>query len=226
VDKDASVVRVFVVDDHELLRRGLRDLFEADGGIAVVGEAASGEEALAGLDVAGIDVVLLDVRLPDGDGVDVCREIRSRHPQLPCLMLTSYDVDEAMFAAVMAGAAGFLVKDIPGPQLVDAVRRVADGQILLDADLSKAVLDRLNEALRQQRLLEQLSEQERRVFDLVAEGHTNREIADSLFLAEKTVRNYVSNVLAKLTLKRRAEMAAFAARVVSERRRGGEPGSA
>ena len=225
MDEHASVVRVFVVDDHELLRRGLRDLFEADGSVTVVGEAASGQEALAELDDAGIDVVLLDVRLPDTDGVDVCREIRSRHPQLPCLMLTSYDVDEAMFAAAMAGAAGFLVKNIPGPELVDAVRRVADGQILLDADLSRAVLDRLNEALREQRLLEQLSEQERRVFDLVAEGHTNREISERLFLAEKTVRNYVSNVLAKLTLRRRAELAAFAARVVSDRRHGGEPGS-
>jgi DNA-binding NarL/FixJ family response regulator len=130
-----------------------------------------------------------------------------------------------MFAAAMAGAAGFLVKDIPGPQLVDAVRRVAAGQILLDSDLSKAVLGRLNESLREQRLLEQLSDQERRVFDLVAEGHTNREISERLFLAEKTVRNYVSNVLAKLTLKRRAEMAAFAARVVSDRRRAGDPGS-
>jgi len=223
--EDASVVRVFVVDDHELVRRGLRDLFEADGGVAVVGEAATGVEALASLDVANVDVALLDVRLPDGDGVDVCREIRSRHPRLPCLMLTSYAVDEAMFAAAMAGAAGFLVKDIPGPELVDAVRRVAAGQILLDSDLSRAVLGRLNESLREQRLLEQLSEQERRVFDLVAEGHTNREIAERLFLAEKTVRNYVSNVLAKLTLKRRAEMAAFAARVVSDRRRGGDPGS-
>jgi len=223
--EDASVVRVFVVDDHELVRRGLRDLFEADGGVAVVGEAATGVEALASLDVANVDVALLDVRLPDGDGVDVCREIRSRHPRLPCLMLTSYDVDEAMFAAAAAGAAGFLVKDIPGPQLVDAVRRVAEGEILLDTDIANAVLDRLNVSLREQRLLEQLSEQERRVFDLVAEGHTNREIAERLFLAEKTVRNYVSNVLAKLTLKRRAEMAAFAARVVSDRRRGGDPGS-
>jgi DNA-binding NarL/FixJ family response regulator len=223
VEEHAAVVRVFVVDDHELLRRGLRDLFEADGSVVVVGEAASGAEALASLDGTGADVALLDVRLPDADGVDVCREIRSRHPQLPCLILTSYDVDEAMFAAVMAGAAGFLVKDIPGPQLVDAVRRVAGGETLLDPDLSQAVLGRLNESLREQRLLERLSEQERRVFDLVAEGHTNREIAERLFLAEKTVRNYVSNVLAKLTLKRRAEMAAFAARVVSDRRRGGEP---
>src|SRR5205807_733698 len=126
-------------------------------GVVVVGEAASGEEALMGLEDVVADVALLDVRLPDGDGVDVCREIRSRHPQLPCLMLTSYDVDEAMFAAAMAGAAGFLVKDIPGPQLVDAVRRVAAGQMLLDPDLSKAVLGRLNESLREQRLLEQLS---------------------------------------------------------------------
>jgi DNA-binding NarL/FixJ family response regulator len=225
VEEHAAVVRVFVVDDHELLRRGLRDLFEADGSVVVVGEAASGAEALASLDGTGADVALLDVRLPDADGVDVCREIRSRHPQLPCLILTSYDVDEAMFAAVMAGAAGFLVKDIPGPQLVDAVRRVAGGETLLDPDLSQAVLGRLNESLREQRLLERLSEQERRVFDLVAEGHTNRQIAERLFLAEKTVRNYVSNVLAKLTLKRRAEMAAFAARVVSDRRRGGESGS-
>jgi two-component system, NarL family, response regulator DevR len=223
VDEDAAVVRVFVVDDHELLRRGLRDLFEADGRVAVVGEAATGVEALATLDGAGVDVALLDVRLPDADGVDVCRELRSRHPSLPCLMLTSYDVDEAMFAAAAAGAAGFLVKDIPGPQLVDAVRRVAGGEVLLDSEVATAVLDRLNESLREHRLLEQLSEQERRVFDLVAEGHTNREIAERLYLAEKTVRNYVSNVLAKLTLRRRAEMAAFAARVVSDRRR--EPGS-
>jgi DNA-binding NarL/FixJ family response regulator len=215
---------VFVVDDHELLRRGLRDLFEADGRVVVVGEAATGVEALASLEGVSADVALLDVRLPDGDGVDVCREIRSRHPLLPCLMLTSYDVDEALFAAAAAGAAGFLVKDIPGPQLVDAVRRVAGGETLLDRDIAKAVLDRLNESLREQRLLEQLSDQERRVFDLVAEGHTNREIAERLYLAEKTVRNYVSNVLAKLTLRRRAEMAAFAARVVSDRRRG-QPGS-
>lgn len=210
---------MFVVDDHELLRRGLRDLFAADGSIAVVGEAATGAEALASLDPAGVDVALLDVRLPDADGVDVCREVRSRHPELPCLMLTSYDADEALFAAATAGAAGFLVKDISGPRLVEAIHRAANGETLLDPDLVREVLARLNESLRELSLLETLSEQERRVFDLVAEGHTNRTIAERLFLAEKTVRNYVSNVLAKLTLKRRAEMAAFAARAVAERRR-------
>src|SRR5205807_9672175 len=157
-----------------------------------------------------------------GDG---CVVTRHRPLELPRLWRPSLDTDKALFSESAAGVAGFLVKDIPGPQLVDAVRRVALGESLLDADVAKAVLDRVNESFRQQRQLEQLSEQERRVFDLVAEGHTNREVAERLFLAEKTVRNYVSNVLAKLTLRRRAEMAAFAARVVSDRRRAGDPGS-
>lgn len=210
-------VRVLIVDDHELVRRGLREVLGGVDSVVVVGEAATGERALDVLEETPVDVVILDIRLPDVDGVDLCRDIRSRHPELECLMLTSYDADEAMFAAVAAGASGFLAKDVSGDELIDTVNRVAQGENLLDREVSKEMLDRIAEEVADRERLELLTEQERRIFDLVAEGRTNREIADLMFLAEKTVRNYVSNVLGKLTLRRRAELAAFAARITRRR---------
>ena len=210
-------MRVAVVDDHELLRRGLRELFAGADALTVIGEAASGADALRLLDCNPADVAIIDVRLPDGDGVGLCREIRSRHPETRIIILTSYDADEALFAAVAAGASGFLIKDVSGSTLIETVRRVAEGEILIDRELSHAVLDHLAEEVADRQRLDALTPQERRIFDLVAEGLSNREIAERMFLAEKTVRNYVSNVLAKLTLRRRAELAAFAARVVRHR---------
>ena len=210
-------VRVALVDDHELLRRGLRELFAGVDAFTVVGEAASGADALRVLDHNPADVVIVDVRLPDADGVALCREIRSRHRDTRCIILTSYDADEALFAAVAAGASGFLIKDVSGATLIETVRHVAEGEVLIDRELSHAVLDHLAEELADRQRLGLLTPQERRIFDLVAEGLSNREIAERMFLAEKTVRNYVSNVLSKLTLRRRAELAAFAARVVRRR---------
>ncbi|MBV8236122.1 MAG: response regulator transcription factor [Acidimicrobiia bacterium] len=213
----AYPVHVVIVDDHELLRRGLHELFADVDSLALVGEAASGAEAIVLLEQVDADVVIVDVRLPDTDGVEVCREIRSRHPHTRCLILTSYDADEALFAAVAAGASGFLTKDVAGLDLIESVFRVAAGETLIDRDLSHAVLDHLAEEVADRQRLDLLTPQERRIFDLVAEGLSNRDIAEQMFLAEKTVRNYVSNVLAKLTLKRRAELAAFAARVMRRR---------
>jgi len=212
------IVRVLIVDDHELVRRGLREVFGDVDTVTIVGEAANGEHALEVLERTPVDVVILDIRLPDVDGIDLCRDIRSLHPEVDCLMLTSYDADEAMFAAVAAGASGFLAKDVSGVDLVDTVERVAQGETLLDREVSREMLDRIAEEVADRERLELLTEQERRIFDLVAEGLTHREIAEQMFLAEKTVRNYVSNVLSKLTLKRRAELAAFAARVARGRR--------
>jgi two-component system, NarL family, response regulator DevR len=205
-------VRVLIVDDHELVRRGLREVFGAAEAVTLVGEAATGEAALALLDEHPVDVVVLDIRLPDVDGIELCRDILEKY-SVECLMLTSYDAEEAMFAAVAAGASGFLAKDVTGAELVDTVNRVAQGESLLDSMVSKEMLDRISEGVADRRRLELLTDQERRIFDLVAEGQTNREIAAQMFLAEKTVRNYVSNVLSKLALKRRAEVAAFAARI-------------
>ena len=209
--------RVFLLDDHEIVRRGLRDLLEAEEDLEVVGEAATAEEALGRIPPTRPEVAVLDVRLPDGDGIEVCREIRSRHPEVRCLMLTSFADDEALFAAIMAGASGYVLKQVRGTDLVDAVRRVARGESLLDPSLTGKVLERLR-AKPEEDELAGLSDQERRILDLIAEGHTNRQIAETIFLAEKTVKNYVSNLLAKLGMSRRSEAAAYAARL-SERRR-------
>ncbi|WP_370962949.1 response regulator [Amycolatopsis sp. cg9] len=212
-------ISVFLLDDHELVRTGLKTVFEAEADIEVVGEAATAAEALVRIPQARPDVAILDVRLPDGQGVEVCREIRSTvEPPPACLMLTSYSDDDALFGAIMAGAAGYMLKQVSGRSLIDAVRTVAGGGSLLDATLTASVMNKLrgeNVATADPRY-EQLSPQERRVLDLVAEGLTNRQIAERLFLAEKTVKNYVSSVLHKLGVERRTSAAVY----MSERRAG------
>jgi two-component system, NarL family, response regulator DevR len=217
-------IRVFLVDDHEVVRAGLRGLLEMEDEIAVVGEAGGVEEALRRVPAVSPDVAVLDVRLPDGDGVELCRELRSRMPELRCLMLTSFSDDAALFAAIMAGASGYVLKQIKGNDLVAAIRRVGAGESLIDPSLTARVLERLREGPKQDERLKRLSAQEKRVLDLVAEGMTNREIAERLYLAEKTVKNYVSKMLSKLGMAHRSEAAAFAARI-SEREASGGGGS-
>jgi DNA-binding NarL/FixJ family response regulator len=212
------VIRVFLLDDHEVVRRGLRELLEQDPDFEVVGEAGTAEEAMSRIPPTRPDVAVLDVRLPDGDGVEVCREIRSAHPEVRCLMLTSYADDEALFSAIMAGASGYLLKQVKGSDLIDAIRRTGNGESLLDPAMTARVLERIRSGSDAHDELASLTEQERRVLDLIAEGLTNRQIGERLYLAEKTVKNYVSNLLAKLGMSRRSEAAAFAARL--EERRG------
>lgn len=205
-------IRVFLLDDHEVVRRGVRELLEAEPDIEVVGEAGTAGEALARVAGSRPDVAVLDVRLPDGDGVSVCRELRSAHPELACLMLTSFADDEALFDAILAGAAGYVLKQIRGADLVGAVRTVAAGGSLLDPRATAAVMQRLRtpKALDP---LATLTDQERRILELIGEGLTNREIGQRMFLAEKTVKNYVSNLLAKLGLQRRTQVAVLATEV-------------
>jgi DNA-binding NarL/FixJ family response regulator len=207
---------VFLLDDHEVVRRGLRDLLEAEDDMEVVGEAGTAEEAYGRIPATSPDVAILDVQLPDGDGVDVCREIRSKHPDIVCLMLTSFSDDEAVYAAILAGAAGYLLKQVRGTDLVTAIRRVAAGDSLLDPAVTTRVLERLRHKGDDDPLAA-LTDQERKILDLIGEGLTNRQIGERMFLAEKTVKNYVSNVFAKLGMSRRTEAAAYAARL-SERR--------
>jgi len=207
---------VFLLDDHEIVRRGLRELLEAEDDLVVVGEAGTAEEAYGRIPATSPDVAVLDVRLPDGDGIEVCREIRSKHPEIACIMLTSFSDDEAVYASIMAGAAGYLLKQVRGSDLVDGVRRVAAGESLLDPQVTTRVLDRLRHREGDDELAS-LTDQERRILGLISEGLTNRQIGERLFLAEKTVKNYVSNMFAKLGMHRRTEAAAYAARL-SERR--------
>src|SRR5512133_3726996 len=206
----AGTVRVFLLDDHEVVRRGVADLLEAESDLTVVGEASTAAEALARVPAVRPDVAVLDVRLPDGDGVTVCRELRSRFPDLRCLMLTSFADDDALFDAIMAGAAGYVLKQIRGTDLVGAVRTVASGQSLLDPRTTARVLDRMRDSVGRKDPLAGLSEQERAVLDLIGEGLTNREIGERMFLAEKTVKNYVSHLLAKLGMQRRTQVAILA----------------
>jgi two-component system response regulator DevR len=211
---------VFLLDDHELVRRGVRDLVSAEDDIVVVGEASTGEEALQRIPLARPDVAVLDVRL-GGDaagitGVEVCRDVRSAHPEIACVMLTSYADDEALFSSIMAGAAGYVLKQIRGSDLVDAIRRVAGGESLLDPAVVARVLERLRAPVADP--LAALTPQERRILALITEGMTNRQIGEQMFLAEKTVKNYVSHLLAKLGMERRTEAAAYAA-TLAERRR-------
>ncbi len=214
------MTRIFLLDDHEIVRRGLRDLLEAEDDLEVVGEAGTAEQALGRIPATRPEVAVLDVRLPDGNGIEVCREIRSRHPEVRCLMLTSFADDEALFAAIMAGASGYVLKQVRGTDLVDAVRRVGRGESLLDPSLTGKVLERLR-AKPEEDELAGLTDQERKILDLIAEGHTNRQIAETIFLAEKTVKNYVSNLRAKLGMSRRSEAAAYAARLSERRKREG-----
>jgi two-component system response regulator DevR len=208
----APAVRVFLLDDHEVVRRGLRDLLEQSGDVEVVGEAGRADEALRRIPAVRPDVAVLDARLPDGSGIEVCREVRSSMPSVACLILTSYDDDEALFAAIMAGAAGYVLKQIRGTDLVDAVRRVARGQSLLDPAVTANVLTRLREGPpASDPRFEVLSDRERAVLALIADGLSNREIGARLYLAEKTVKNHVSRLLAKLQMERRTQIAVFGA---------------
>lgn len=216
-ESSTEVITVFLLDDHEVVRQGVRALLEGSGGIRVVGEASTAADALTRIRAVRPRVAVLDVRLPDGNGVEVCREVRSNDPTIACLMLTSYSDDEALFEAIMAGASGYVLKQIRGNELVSAVRRVATGESLLDPAITGQVLKRLREPAPEDERLARLSDQERRILDLIAEGRTNRHIAQQLNLAEKTIKNYVSSMLAKLGMERRTEAAVFAARLDAQR---------
>ena len=213
-------IRVFLLDDHELVRRGLAELLSGEEGIEVVGESGSAQEAIRRIPAARPDVAILDARLPDGSGIDVCRDIRSADPRIRALILTSYDDEEALLSAIMAGAAGYVLKQIRGAALVDGIRRVAAGQSLLDPAITAQVLERVRSGPKEPAELSLLTDQERRILALVAEGLTNRQIADRLHLAEKTVKNYVSSLLAKLGMERRTQAAVFASKLLGDRRPG------
>ncbi len=217
-DPTPERIAVFLLDDHEIVRRGVRELLEASGDMEVVGEAGTAAEALARIPATRPQVAVLDVRLPDGNGVEVCREVRSRHPEIQCLMLTSFSDDEALMDAIMAGAAGYVLKQIRGNDLADAIRRVSKGDSLLDPAVTRRVLDRLRNPAPADDRLAALTDQERRILDLIARGMTNRQIGNELHLAEKTVKNYVSNLLSKLGMSRRTEAAVFATRLQAERK--------
>ncbi len=211
---------MFLVDDHEVVRRGIRALLELEDDIEVVGEAGTIGDALTGIPATRPGVAILDVRLPDGSGIEMCRQLRSDNPSLTCLMLTSYADDEALLAAVMAGAAGYVLKEVAGSDLVSDIRKVANGDSLLDPALTNRVLERLREGAEGDKRLSSLTPQERRILDQIAQGRTNRQIGEELFLAEKTVKNYVSNLLSKLGMERRTEAAIFATRMA--KRQGGQ----
>ncbi|MBS46086.1 MAG: DNA-binding response regulator [Nocardioides sp.] len=216
-EPDGRTIRVFLLDDHEVVRRGIRELLEAEGDIEVIGESGLAEEAEGRILALRPDVAILDGRLPDGSGIDVCREIRSRQPDTKALILTSYDDDDAVFAAIMAGAAGYVLKQVRGTDLIDTVRRVADGQSTLDPRVTAQVLERVRNGDPVDRELASLTNQEQRILALIGEGMTNRQIAEEMFLAEKTVKNYVSAMLAKLGLSSRTQAALFAAKRLPRR---------
>ena len=208
-----ELVRVYLLDDHEIVRRGLRELLESDGRIDVVGESGLAEEAARRIPALRPHVAVLDGRLPDGSGIDVCRDVRSVDPSIACLILTSYDDDEALFHAIMAGASGYVLKQIRGNELIDAILRVAQGQSLLDPQVTARVLERLRGGHEEDAAISGLTEQERRVLMHIADGLTNRQIGQEMFLAEKTVKNYVSSILAKLGMERRTQAAVFASKL-------------
>jgi len=201
------VITVFLVDDHEVVRRGVADLLEEAENLTVIGQASSVSQALARIPALRPDIAVLDVRLPDGNGVELCRELRSALPDLNCLMLTSYTDEQAMMDAILAGAGGYVIKDIKGMQLVDAVRQVGSGRSLLDNRAAAALMTKLRTSMDQPGPLSGLTAQERTLLDLIGEGLTNRQIAERMFLAEKTVKNYVSRLLAKLGMQRRTQAA-------------------
>ncbi len=206
----SSAIRVFLLDDHELVRRGIRELLESEGDIVVVGESGSAQEAIRRIPALRPDVAILDGRLPDGSGIDVCRDVRSVDPSIKALILTSYDDDDALFAAIMAGAAGYILKQVRGNDFVDTVRRVAAGQSTLDPAMTAQVLERVRNGPPRNKELEGLTAQEQRILELIGEGLTNRQVAERMHLAEKTVKNYVSSLLAKLGLTSRTQAAIFA----------------
>lgn len=210
-------VRVFLADDHEVVRRGVRDLIDHEDDLSVVGEASTAAEALDRIPLCSPDVAVLDVRLGDGSGIEVAREIRSAHPAVRCLMLTSFADDEALVDSIVAGAAGYVLKQVRGNELLDGIRRVAAGESLLDPAATTRVLDRLRKGSVDDERVASLTGQEARILELLAEGLTNRQIAERMNLAEKTVKNYVSNLLAKLGMSRRTEAAVYAARLADRR---------
>jgi DNA-binding NarL/FixJ family response regulator len=210
-------MKIVLVDDHEVVRQGLKTLIDSQDDLDVVGEAGDVDNAIRQVGYHSPDVVVMDVRLPDGTGVEACREIRSRWPEVKVLMLTSYADEEALVSSIMAGASGYVLKRIDSTDLVDAVRRVGKGESLLDPNLTDRLFARIRGDEPDDPLLARLSPQERKILDLIAEGKTNRQIAEELFLAEKTVKNYVSNLLSKLEMSRRSEAAAYAARLQADR---------
>ncbi|MFI1481681.1 response regulator [Streptomyces sp. NPDC020747] len=219
--REEGKITVFLLDDHEVVRRGVHELLSVEDDFEVVGEAGTAADALARIPATHPDVAVLDVRLPDGSGVEVCREIRSRDESIKCLMLTSYADDEALFDAIMAGASGYVLKAIRGEELLSAVRDVAAGKSLLDPEATARVLERLRGggSAKGDARLASLTDQERRILDLIGEGLTNRAIGERLHLAEKTIKNYVSSLLSKLGMERRAQAAAYVARIQAEKQR-------
>ena len=211
---DDAPIRVYLLDDHEVVRQGLRALLESAGGIEVVGESGSAVEATSRIPAAKPHIAVLDARLPDGSGIEVCRSVRGVDDSIQALILTSYDDDEALFAAIMAGAAGYVLKEIRGSDLVDGIRRVAAGQSLIDPALTAKVLERVRKGPSVAPELAELTDQERKLLGLIAEGLTNRQIGEQMFLAEKTVKNYVSSILAKLGLERRTQAAVLASKLL------------
>jgi two-component system, NarL family, response regulator DevR len=207
-------IRVFLLDDHEVVRQGLRALLESGGGIVVVGESGLAQEAAARIPALRPDVAVLDARLPDGSGIEVCRTVRAVDPDIKALILTSYDDDEALFAAIMAGASGYVLKEITGQDLIGAVHQVAAGNSLIDPALTARVLERVRNGPGTAPELADLTEQELKLLALIAEGLTNRQIGERMFLAEKTVKNYVSSILAKLGLERRTQAAVLASKLL------------
>jgi DNA-binding NarL/FixJ family response regulator len=218
---DDGPIRVYLLDDHEVVRQGLKALLEGAGGIEVVGESGSAVEATSRIPACKPHVAVLDARLPDGSGIEVCRSVRGVDDSIQALILTSYDDDEALFAAIMAGAAGYVLKEIRGSDLVDGIRRVAAGQSLIDPALTAKVLERVRKGPSVAPELAELTDQERKLLGLIAEGLTNRQIGEQMFLAEKTVKNYVSSILAKLGLERRTQAAVLASKLLD---RPGHPG--
>ncbi len=214
---DNEQTRVFLLDDHEIVRRGIAQLLEAEDDLVVVGEAGSASTALSEIRNCKPDVAVLDVRLGDGNGIEVCREIRTEHPEVACLMLTSFADDQALLDAALAGAAGYVLKEIRSNDLVTSIRKVAGGSQLLDSAEVRMRMQRLRETVEGQ--VSELTPQERRIFDLIGEGKSNREIAADMYLAEKTVKNYISNMFAKLGVSRRTQAAAMAARLEEQQRR-------
>jgi len=211
---DGSTITVFLLDDHEVVRQGLRSLLEGSGEITVVGEAGTAEEAASRIPALRPDVAVLDNRLPDGTGIEVCRSVRAVDPGIKALILTSYDDDEALFSAIMAGAAGYVLKDVRGVDLLGAIKQVADGNSLIDPALTARVLNRVRNGPTTAPELANLTEQEMKLLALIAEGLTNRQIGERMFLAEKTVKNYVSSILAKLGLERRTQAAVLASKLL------------
>jgi len=213
---ELTSIRVFLLDDHEIVRRGIADLLSVEPDIEIVGEASSAAEALHRIPAVRPDVAVLDARLPDGSGIDVCRDIRSSLPDTRCLILTSYDDNDAVFAAVMAGASGYLLKEVRGSSLLDAIRQVAAGRSLLDPNVTERLLAKLREPAPVDDKLAELTPREREILELIADGMTNRQIGERLYLAEKTVKNYVSSLLAKLGMQRRTQAAVYGSHLRGE----------